>query len=395
LTTLTVPNEGTYTVNPDGTVTFDPLSTFKGTATPVNYVVADTTGQVDNASITPTVTAPTAPVVTPETKSVIPGGTVAFTTLTGTNGLATSGVGLNTSVTCLIAPATSTCDADGVVTISGEGTYTLNPTTGVVSFVADAAATPGNKTPITYQVQDITGQKSTSTLTPTIPAAPGAVNDTSSGTFDANQVISPLANDTVTSPATFDRSSLKLCATTSTANSSCTLTSLTVPDEGTYTVYPNGTVVFDPLPTFTGPATPVKYVVVDSTGQVTSATITPTVSSPSIPVATPETKSVIPGGTVAFTTITGTNGLASSGVGLDATVTCLITPGTTTCDLDGVVTVSGVGTYTLNTTTGVVTLVADANATPGTKASLTYQVTDIFGQTKTSTLTPVIPAPPR
>jgi CshA-type fibril repeat protein len=394
LTTLTVPDEGTYTVNPDGTVTFDPLSTFKGTATPVNYVVADTTGQVDNASITPTVTAPTAPVVTPETKSVIPGGTVAFTTLTGTNGLATSGVGLNTSVTCLIAPATSTCDADGVVTISGEGTYTLNPTTGVVSFVADAAATPGSKTPITYQVQDITGQKVTSTLTPTIPAAPGAVNDTSSGTFDANQVISPLANDTVTSPATFDRSSLKLCATTSTANSSCTLTSLTVPDEGTYTVYPNGTVVFDPLPTFTGPATPVKYVVVDSTGQVTSATITPTVSSPSIPVATPETKSVIPGGTVAFTTITGTNGLASSGVGLDATVTCLITPGTTTCDLDGVVTVSGVGTYTLNTTTGVVTLVADANATPGTKASLTYQVTDTFGQTKTSTLTPVIPAPP-
>lgn len=394
LTTLTVPDEGTYTVNADGTVTFDPLPTFKGTATPVNYVVADTTGQVDNASITPTVTAPTAPVVTPETKSVIPGGTVAFTTLTGTSGLATSGVGLNTSVTCLIAPATSTCDADGVVTISGEGTYTLNPTTGVVSFVADPAATPGNKTPITYQVQDITGQKSTSTLTPTIPAAPGAVNDTSSGTFDANQVISPLANDTVTSPATFDRSSLKLCATTSTAISSCTLTSLTVPDEGTYTVYPNGTVVFDPLPTFTGPATPVKYVVVDSTGQVTSATITPTVSSPSIPVATPETKSVIPGGTVAFTTITGTNGLASSGVGLDATVTCLITPGTTTCDLDGVVTVSGVGTYTLNTTTGVVTLVADANATPGTKASLTYQVTDIFGQTKTSTLTPVIPAPP-
>ena len=394
LTTLTVPDEGTYTVNADGTVTFDPLPTFKGTATPVNYVVADTTGQVDNASITPTVTAPTAPVVTPETKSVIPGGTVAFTTLTGTNGLATSGVGLNTSVTCLIAPATSTCDADGVVTISGEGTYTLNPTTGVVSFVADPAATPGNKTPITYQVQDITGQKSTSTLTPTIPAAPGAVNDTSSGTFDANQVISPLANDTVTSPATFDRSSLKLCATTSTAISSCTLTSLPVPDEGTYTVYPNGTVVFDPLPTFTGPATPVKYVVVDSTGQVTSATITPTVSSPSIPVATAETKSVIPGGTVAFTTITGTNGLASSGVGLDATVTCLITPGTTTCDLDGVVTVSGVGTYTLNTTTGVVTLVADANATPGTKASLTYQVTDIFGQTKTSTLTPVIPAPP-
>ena len=396
LTTLTVPGEGTYTVNPDGTVTFDPLPTFKGTATPVNYVVSDTTGRVDNASITPTVAAPTAPVANPESKSVIPGGTVAFTTLTGTSGLASSGVGLNASVTCLITPASSpeVCDADGVVVIQGEGTYTLNTSTGVVTFAADPAATAGNKTPITYQVQDITGQKMTSTLTPVLPAPPVGANDTSTGAYDINQLISPLTNDSATSPATLVASSLKLCATTSTANASCTLTSLTVPNEGTYTVNASGTVTFNPLPTFAGVATPVKYVVADTTGQVTSATITPTVALPAAPVATPETKSVIPGGTVAFTTLTGTNGLASSGVGLNATVTCLITPGSATCDTDGVVEVSGVGTYTLNKATGVVTLVADPNATPGTKASLTYQVTDTFGQIATSTLTPVLPAPP-
>ena len=396
LTTLTVPGEGTYTVNPDGTVTFDPLPTFKGTATPVNYVVSDTTGRVDNASITPTVAAPTAPVANPESKSVIPGGTVAFTTLTGTSGLASSGVGLNASVTCLITPASSpeVCDADGVVVIQGEGTYTLNTSTGVVTFAADPAATAGNKTPITYQVQDITGQKMTSTLTPVLPAPPVGTNDTSTGAYDVNQLISPLTNDSATSPATLVASSLKLCATTTTANASCTLTSLTVPNEGTYTVNANGTVTFNPLPTFAGVATPVKYVVADTTGQGTSATITPTVALPAAPVATPESKSVIPGGTVAFTTLTGTNGLASSGVGLNATVTCLITPGSATCDTDGVVEVSGVGTYTLNKATGVVTLVADPNATPGTKASLTYQVTDTFGQTATSTLTPVIPAPP-
>ena len=398
LTTLTVPGEGTYTVNPDGTVTFDPLPTFKGTATPVNYVVSDTTGRVDNASITPTVAAPTAPVANPESKSVIPGGTVAFTTLTGTSGLASSGVGLNASVTCLITPASSpeVCDADGVVVIQGEGTYTLNTSTGVVTFAADPAATAGNKTPITYQVQDITGQKMTSTLTPVLPAPPVGTNDTSTGAYDVNQLISPLTNDSATSPATLVASSLKLCATTTTANASCTLTSLTVPNEGTYTVNANGTVTFNPLPTFAGVATPVKYVVADTTGQGTSATITPTVALPAAPVATPESKSVIPGGTVAFTTLTGTNGLASSGVGLNATVTCLITPGSVpdACDTDGVVTVTGVGTYTLNKATGVVTLVADPNATPGTKASLTYQVTDTFGQTATSTLTPVIPAPP-
>jgi CshA-type fibril repeat protein len=396
LTTLTIAGEGTYTVNANGTVTFDPLPTFRGTATPVKYVVTDSTGQVANATMTPTVTAPNAPVATPESKAVIPGGTATFTTITGTGALATSGVGLNTSLTCLIVPSSSpaSCDADGIVTIAGEGTYTLNAATGVVTFVADANATQGTKTPITYQVTDITGQTTTSTLTPVIPAPPVATNDTSTGAYDTNQTISILTNDTVTSPATLIASSVKLCATTSTANASCNLTTLTVAGEGTYTVNANGTVTFDPLPSFTGLASPVKYVVADSTGQVTGATITPTVSLPGAPTATPESKAVIPGGTATFTTLTGTGALATSGVGLNSSATCLLTPNTTTCDADGIVTIAGEGTYTLNAATGVVTFVADANATQGTKTPITYQVTDIFGQTATSTLTPVVPAPP-
>ena len=396
LTTLTISGEGTYTVNANGTVTFDPLPTFRGTATPVKYVVTDSTGQVANATMTPTVTAPNAPVATPESKAVIPGGTATFTTITGTGALATSGVGLNTSLTCLIVPSSSpaSCDADGIVTIPGEGTYTLNAATGVVTFVADANATQGTKTPITYQVTDITGQTTTSTLTPVIPAPPTATNDTSTGAYDTNQTISILTNDTVTSPATLIASSVKLCATTSTANASCNLTTLTISGEGTYTVNANGTVTFDPLPSFTGGASPVKYVVADTTGQITNATITPTVSLPAAPVATPESKAVIPGGTVTFTTLTGTSALATSGVGLNSSATCLLTPNTTTCDADGIVTIAGEGTYTLNAATGVVTFVADANATQGTKTPITYRVTDVFGQTAISTLTPVIPAPP-
>jgi CshA-type fibril repeat protein len=394
LTTLTVPNEGTYTVNADGTITFDPLPTFRGTASPVKYVVADTTGQVTGATITPTVAAPGVPVANPESKAVIPGSTATFTTLTGANGLGSSGVGFNTSVTCLYMPSTTNCDADGVIVIAGEGTYTLNQSTGVVTFVADVNATQGTKTPITYRITDITGQTATSTLTPVIPAPPVAVNDTSTGAYDTNQTISILGNDTVTSPATLVPTSVKLCATTSTLNASCNLTTLTVPNEGTYTVNANGTVTFDPLPSFVGPASPVKYVVVDTTGQITNATITPTVSMPAAPVATSESKAVIPGGTATYTTLTGNGGLATSGVGFNTSVTCLITPSTTTCDADGVVTVAGEGTYTLNTSTGVVTFVADVNATQGTKTALSYKVTDIFGQTSTSTLTPVIPAPP-
>jgi CshA-type fibril repeat protein len=396
--TLEVAGQGTYTVNANGTVTFVPLSTFTGTASPVKYVVADSTTQRAEATIQPTVAMPTPPTATPNAQAVIPGGTVSFTTITGTSGLASSVVGLTNSATCLITPASNpaACDADGVVTVSGVGTYTLNTTTGVVTLVADPAATQGTKAALYYQVTDTFGQTATSTLTPTIPAPPAASNDTSNGAYDTNQVISILTNDSATTPATLVVTSVKLCATTSTAIASCDRDTLEVAGQGTYRVNANGTVTFDPLPTFTGQASPVKYVVADSTTQLTGALITPTVAMPDLPTASPEAKSVKPGGTVAFTTITGASGLSSSVVGLNASATCLITPGSSPveCDADGVVEVAGVGTYTLNTTTGVVTLVADPAATQGTKAALYYQVTDTFGQKATSTLTPTIPPPP-
>jgi CshA-type fibril repeat protein len=395
LTSLFVPNEGTYTVNANGTITFDPLPTFTGQASPIKYVIADSTGQVTSALITPTVGLPTAPTVAPQEKVLAPGATVSFTTLTGSGGLASSVAGLNSTVTCLYTPGTTTCDADGVIEIAGEGTYRLDVATGVVTYTADANAAPGTKTAISYQVTDIFGQTSTSTLTPKIPVPPTGTNDTSSGAYDTNQVIALLTNDAAGIGATLVPSSVKLCATTTTDPANCTLTTLTVDGEGTYTVNANGTITFDPLPTFAGQASPVKYVVADSTGQLASATLIPTVSAPVAPSATPQTKFMAPGATISFTTLTGTSGLASTIAPFDTAITCLFTPGTTTCDADGVVYIEGEGTYTLDTATGIVTYKADDNAAPGTKTAITYQVTDIFGKTATSTLTPKIPSPPK
>jgi uncharacterized repeat protein (TIGR02059 family) len=617
-TTVTIANQGTYTINPDGTVTFNPLPSFSGVATPVQYQAADTLGQYVNATISPTVAAPTAPVASDETKSVLRGNSVSFTTITGTSGLAT-GTQLQTSgdnKTCLYIPATTTCDADNIVTIAGEGTFTLNPTTGVVTYAADANATAGTKASITYrvtdavgqtdtgvltpviapppvaandtstgnwdtnqaipvlsnddpgavsaplvpstvklcgdgqspngcnvttlvvlnqgtytvqpdgnvlfdplptftgtatavryQVQDSLGQVATATITPTVRVAPNAVNDVSSENYDTNHVIDPLDND-VNGTGTIDPTTVKLCGVGQTAPTctqttltvsgvgtytvdaatgvvtfdplptftgtapavtyqvsdsfgqtdsatitptvgppplpvavndaltsnwdtnqtytptsndtvgssfpllattvklcntnqsvpTCSATTLTVANEGTYTVTANGTVTFDPLPTFRGTATAVTYQATDSLGRSDDATITPTVTPPPAPAATPETKPVIPGGTATFTTITGTSGLAT-GTQLQtsgANATCLITPGSSpaACEGDNSVTITGEGTFTLNPTTGIVTFVADANATAGTKTALTYRVTDVTGQTATSTLTPVIPQPP-
>jgi CshA-type fibril repeat protein len=511
-----VANEGTYTVNANGTVTFDPLPTFSGTATPVTYQATDTLGRSDDATITPTVTPPPAPIATPETKAVIPGGTATFTTITGTSGLAT-GTQLQTSgakATCLITPGSNpaTCDADNVVTIAGEGTFTLNPTTGVVTFVADANATAGTKTALTYRVTDVTGQTATSTLTPVIPQPPVANPDTNTGNWDANQTISPLTNDTpgavsaplvastvklcgvspVQSPnnctqtsltianqgtytvnpdgtVTFDplptfngtatavkyqvadilgqvtnttitptvlapraptaapdtntgnwdtnqtispltndtpgeptaplvASTVKLCGVAPSAQTpnNCTQTSLTIANQGTYTVNADGTVTFDPLPSFTGTATAVKYQVTDSIGQTVNTTITPTVLAPPAPVASPGTVSLIAGGTKDFAPIFGTNALAAKATGgpdLTNSTVCIVDPATTLCGTTAV-TIANEGTFTLNPTTGVVTYTALSTATSGAKTAISYKITDALNVTVTSTLTPsIIPKP--
>jgi CshA-type fibril repeat protein len=409
-TSLTVTGEGVYTVDPaTGVVTFNPESTFSGTATPIKYIVKDSTNKTASATITPTVQPPppasSPPSATPETKSVIPGGSVSFTTVTGAGGLG-SGTDLVASATCLLVPGTSTCDADGVVAIAGEGTYTLVASTGIVTYVADANAVQGSKTSISYRITDKDGFKATSTLTPTIPPPPTADNETSSGSINTAQVIDVVTGDAAGSGATLDRTTVRLCAT-GTATASCTGTTLTVTGEGTYTVNTTtGVVTFVPVSTFTGTATPIKYVIADSTGQKAAATITPTVVAPATgPSAEPESKTVLPGNTVSFTTVTGAGGLGS-GTGLvtsGANATCLFNTGTTTCagtttDSYGnrysTVTVTGEGTYTLNLASGVVSFAAAANVTPGQKTPITYRITDASGLKATSTLTPIVPPPP-
>ena len=116
-----------------------------------------------------------------------------------------------------------------------------------------------------------------------VPSPPTADNETSSGLVDVNQTINVLVGDTAATGAFLNPSSIRLCAT-GTPDVSCTSTSLLVPNEGTYTVDPQtGTVTFDPLSTFAGTATPIKYVVADSTGQIASASIAVTVATPSAP----------------------------------------------------------------------------------------------------------------
>ncbi len=422
-TTAVTTADGTYTLNTaTGVVTFTPLSTFTGVVTaPIKYAAADSLGQRVIASITPTVTAPPSPTAADETKLVQVGSNVAFTTVTGSGGLGTPGgpalVTSNTTAGTGLCPVGTVLPA-GVanctrswVAVNDEGRYDLVVATGVVTYTpctgyltpygnCTRAATSGAMTPVDYVVRDaLTSGGRTNwdsgRLTPVIPGPPVATDDTSTGSWDSNQLIDVLANDTASLGTSLTASSVRIC-TTATADASCSGTSLTVLNQGTYTVdTTTGKVTFDPLPGFSGTATPIKYIVTQSDGLKDSGTITPQVTAPAGPTASSESKAVMPGESVSFTTLDRSGGLATPGPpALVTASTCLYIPSTTTCDADGVVTIAGEGTYTLNAATGVVTYAADAGASAGTKTAITYKVVDAFGNTATSTLTPQVPPLP-
>ncbi|CAB4914349.1 unannotated protein [freshwater metagenome] len=412
-TTALTTADGTYSLNTStGVVTFTPNASFTGVVTaPIKYAAADSLGQRVIASITPTVTAPPVPTAASESKVVSAGTSVSFTTLTGSSGLATPGTTSGPSFTtaqtflCGVSPAETppTCTKTSI-TVAG-GTYTLNQTTGVVTFAANANASPGAQTAISYVVKDALGRTANATLTPTVPGPPTVVADTGTGSWDTNQTYSPLANDS-SATSTLVTSSLKLCGISPTQVSpNCTQTSLTVAGQGTYTVNAGGTVTFDPLPTFavsgTTAATAVSYQVSDANGLTSSTTITPTVNPPANPTAADQSKTVIAGQTATFSPLIGAGGLSTSG-GPALSTACLLVSGT--CDADGSVVISGEGTWALNPSTLIPTFtpcsavgVPDASCAgpfSGTPTPLSYRVTDAVGHTATGVLTPTIPPSP-
>ena len=256
-TTKTVEGVGTYTVAPDGTVTFVPEKSFVGTAPAVTVVREDKNGTKASATYTPTVT-PVTPTADPATSTDIQGqtqtGKPSFTP-------GNPSVPMDDDV-----PATFE-DGSTTKTIPGEGTYTVSPD-GTVTFVPEKSFT-GTGTGVTVKRVDKNGTPVTATYTPTVtPVTPTAEPATSIDKKGATQTGKPTftegdsrvpMNDKVL--ATFEDGS----------------TTKTIPGIGTYTVATDGTVTFTPEPEFTGTAPAVTVVREDVNGTKASATYTPTV----------------------------------------------------------------------------------------------------------------------
>jgi CshA-type fibril repeat protein len=297
--------QGTYTVDrATNVITFNPVDTFTGTARPVTYSISDDLNQTSSTTYTPTVIVPPAPTASPDTVELLPGQSKVFSSIfDGQTGdtdpaLATTGAGapgFTNSTVCIIDPATSVCDTDGIVTIPGQGTYTLNSTTGIVTYAALSTATPGAKTPVTYKITDGLGRSVTSTLTPSITPAPVANPDFSSGVQGAIQNLVLQTNDDHGGQASTSLvpEGIFLCA----ANEpppECAATTVTVPGEGVYTVETlNGLVLikFIPEPNFIGVATAIGYQIPDNLGQKAYSTLQVTVLPPPAPSAVIDTGS--------------------------------------------------------------------------------------------------------
>ncbi len=367
-TTFTVAGQGTFTVNPvTGVVTFTPVANFNGTTTPVTYQVCDNGGLCDDATITVTVNAVNdAPVANNDTPSTPEDAPVTINVLAN-----------DTDVDGTLVPGSIDLDpaTPGVqttFTVAGQGTFTVNPVTGVVTFTP-VANFNGTTTPVTYQVCDngtpLPAQCDDATITvtvtpandvPTITQGPVTTNE------DAPVVICPTVGD-------------------SDMGDVLTVSPCAVPANGTLVSGPGNCVTFTPNPNFNGTQT-VCIQVCDQTGACATVNVPVTVNAvndapvvnndtPSTPEDTPATINVLANDTdVDGTLVPGTIDLDPATPGVQTTFT-----------------VAGQGTFTVNPVTGVVTFTPVANFN-GTTTPVTYQVCDNGGLCDDATITVTVNA---
>ena len=267
---VTIEGEGTYTVAPDGTVTFTPNKDFTGQATGVTVKREDKNGTPVTAKYTPVVLP-----VTPTGKDVTSIGekgqpqseTPVFTA--GTTKV--NGKTVTVPIDENVAPTLEGADKEGKVVVPGEGTYTIDKN-GKVTFTPEPDFV-GTATGVTVKRVDENGTPVTAKYTPTVLGKTSTENVVSEGAKGQPQSNTPVFKGDVdtTVPPTFEDGT----------------TTKTIPGEGTYTIDATGKVTFTPEPNFVGTATPVEVVRKDKNGKTIKASYTPTVH--------PDTKFVVVG----------------------------------------------------------------------------------------------------
>ena len=396
-TSKTVDGIGTYTVASDGTVTFVPDPSFTGTAPAVTVVREDKNGTKASATYTPTVN----PVTLTPTNKVSEDIQNVPQTETPTFALSDDETAQITSKK-LIDPVTGQPTDETSVTVAGEGTYTIDPTTGAVTFTPEkdfVGTAKGVTVQATATITNEAGKTSTITsdasYTPTVVAAvPTAQPATSKDIQGATQTGTPtFAGTTVqvngqaktitikdNSYTLLDKDGNEVSTTPAYAADGTT-------EIGTYSIDPaTGQVTFTPTDkSYTGQVTPVKVQAESSNGNKVDTTYTPEIV-PVTPTATPAETTDIQGATQTgkpeFKGGTVTVEGVEKTVDINEDVPATFDDGSTTKTVDGV------GTYTV-AADGTVTFVPEKTFT-GTAPAVTVVREDKNGTKASATYTPTV-----
>ena len=347
-----IPGQGTYTIAPDGKVTFTPDKQFVGNPDPVTVKRVDKNGT------------PVTATYSPEFTKVTPTGTGA--TSTGPQGVPQTGTPSFQGGDPLV-PIDETVeptfeDGSKEKNIPGQGTYTIAPD-GTVTFTPDKQFV-GNPDPVTVKRVDKNGTPVTATYSPEFTKVTPTGKDASSvnikglvqtgtPTFEGGNPLVPI-DETVA--ATFEDGS----------------TEKVIPGEGTYAISPDGTVTFTPEANFVGKGTGVTIVRKDKNGTPVTASYRPTVVDPS---------------TGHDTTSTGAKGQPQVATPvfeghIDTTVPPTFEDGSTT------MVVPGEGSYTIDKD-GKITFTPEPDFV-GTAKGLVVKRLDMYGNVVTARYTPTV-----
>ena len=357
---VTVEGEGTYTIEPNGSIKFQPEPQFTGEATGIEVQREDTNGTTVKAKYTPTVT-PVRP-----TGEDVKSEDIQGATQTGTPVFKAGNdefpIDLK-SPAKLIDPETGKPTDKTSVTIKDEGTYEIDPKTGEVTFKPVPTFT-GIATGVTVQRQDTNGTIVRANYTPQVkgvtPTATPAKSKDIQGAvqtglpeFKGGKVIvngeeKTVEIDETKEPKLIDPKTGKP-----------TNEAVVIPGEGIYT-FEDGKVRFQPEPQFTGEGKGVEVQRVDKNGTPVTAKYTPTVVE-AIPTGEDVTsvgpKNTPQTGTPKFVGGSATVNGEEKTVEINTDVPATLEG----ADKDGKVVVPNEGTYTINGKTGVVTFTPEPN----------------------------------
>ena len=260
-------------MDPNAVTTATPATPRTVTVGATTVVDGQYTPQTSPSPVNPNPNTTRDPIAEPDFATT-PKGTPVLLPLFG-NDAASPGASLVPSSVRIQDPASGTWGTR--VTVPGEGTYVVDPTSGAITFTPLPSFT-GKTKPLPYRVTDTTGKTADTYVQITVVTTPPpyANPNFAAGKQGQTLILPALVNDTVTSGAFVPSSVVIKDPKTGKWG-----TTVVIPDQGTYTVNPtNGSVSFKPLPSFVGTATPVDYRVSTTTGARVRSSLHPRLIGP-------------------------------------------------------------------------------------------------------------------